>query len=111
MKLTTGILFLGMVAGTALGQNLDVMNTRNTMKAVQQKKAMDSDAALASSQGSSGNPKSVNSSPLDSGAPASGPSSAARQPKSKAVAVKVKSSAGHKKAEPKQEIAAAATGP
>jgi Tfp pilus assembly protein PilP len=106
MKLTTGILFLGMVAGTALGQNLDVIeNTRNTMKAVQQKKAMDSDAALASSQGSSGNPKSVNSSPLDSGAPASGPSSAARQPKSKAVAVKVKSSAGHKKAEPKQEIA------
>ena len=43
MKLTTGILFLGMVAGTAWGQNPDVIeNTRNTMKAVQQKKAMDS---------------------------------------------------------------------
>ena len=56
MKLTTGILFLGMVAGTASGQNLDVIeNTRNTMKAVQQKKAMDSDAALASSQGSAVN--------------------------------------------------------
>ena len=57
MKLTTGILFLGMVAGTASGQNLDVIeNTRNTMKAVQQKKAMDSDAALSSSQGSTANP-------------------------------------------------------
>ena len=57
MKLTTGILFLGMVAGTAWGQNLDVIeNTRNTMKAVQQKKAMDSDAALASSQGTAANP-------------------------------------------------------
>ena len=57
MKLTTGILFLGMVAGTAWGQNPDVIeNTRNTMKAVQQKKAMDSDAALSASQGSAANP-------------------------------------------------------
>ncbi len=56
MKLTTGIVFLGMLAGTAWGQNPDVIeNTRNTMKAVQQKKAMDSDAALASSQGSAVN--------------------------------------------------------
>jgi Tfp pilus assembly protein PilP len=105
MKLTTGILFLGMVAGTALGQNLDVIeNTRNTMKAVQQKKAMDSDAALASSQGSSGNPSSVNPSSVKSAAPASGPS-AARQPKGKVVAVKAKSSAGHKKSQPTQQIA------
>ena len=52
MKLTTGILVLGMAAGTAWGQNPDVIeNTRNTMKAVQQKKAMDSNAALAASQG------------------------------------------------------------
>ena len=52
MKLTTGILVLGMAAGTAWGQNPDVIeNTRNTMKAVEQKKAMDSNAALAASQG------------------------------------------------------------
>jgi len=52
MKLTTGILILGMAAGTAWGQNPDVIeNTRNTMKAVEQKKAMDSNAALAASQG------------------------------------------------------------
>src|SRR5215470_11947603 len=108
MKLTTGILFLGMVAGTAWGQNPDVIeNTRNTMKAVQQKKAMDSDAALASSQGSSANPSSANP---------SAPSSASSQPKaarpashkaasSKAVAVKAKAPAGHKKSQPKQQIA------
>jgi Tfp pilus assembly protein PilP len=106
MKLTTGILFLGMVAGTALGQNLDVIeNTRNTMKAVQQKKAMDSDAALASSQGSSGNPDSVHPSSVKSAAPASGASSTARQPKGKVVAVKAKSSPGHKKSQPTQQIA------
>ena len=52
MKLTTGILVLGMAAGTAWGQNPDVIeNTRNTMKAVEQKKAMDSNAALSASQG------------------------------------------------------------
>jgi Tfp pilus assembly protein PilP len=47
MKLTMGILVLGMAAATAWGQNPDVIqNTRDTMKAVQQKKAMDSNAAL-----------------------------------------------------------------
>jgi len=52
MKLTTGILVLGMATGIAWGQNPDVIeNTRNTMKAVEQKKAMDSNAALAASQG------------------------------------------------------------
>jgi Tfp pilus assembly protein PilP len=56
MKLTTGILFLGMLAGTAWGQNPDVIdNTRNTLKAVQQKHANDANAALASSQ-SAANP-------------------------------------------------------
>ena len=51
MKLTTGILVLGMAAGTAWGQNPDVIeNTRNTLKAVEQKKAMDSNAAMAASQ-------------------------------------------------------------
>ena len=100
MKLTTGILFLGMVAGTAWGQNPDVIeNTRNTMKAVQQKKAMDSDAALSASQGSAANPAT----------PSANQQTAARQAVSKRVskpvALKAKNSAGRKKAQPKQEIA------
>jgi hypothetical protein len=101
MKLTTGILFLGMVAGTAWGQNPDVIeNTRNTMKAVQQKKAMDSDAALSASQGSAANPAT----------PSANQQPAAKHPvskrvSSKPVALKAKSPAGHKKAQPKQEIA------
>ena len=57
MKLTIGILVLGMAAGTAWGQNPDVIeNTRNTMKAVEQKKAMDSNAALSASQGQPAKP-------------------------------------------------------
>jgi len=52
MKLTTGILFLGMVAGTAWGQNPHVIgNSRNTLKPVQQKHATDSN-----SQKSAANP-------------------------------------------------------
>jgi Tfp pilus assembly protein PilP len=110
MKLTTGILFLGMVAGTAWGQNLDVIeNTKNTMKAVQQKKAMDSNAALAASQGSAANPSSANPA-----VPASQPAAAkqsnrkpviAVQASAKPVAVQAKSPAGHKKSQPKQQIA------
>jgi Tfp pilus assembly protein PilP len=97
MKLTTGILFLGMVAGTAWGQNLDVIeNTKNTMKAVQQKKAMDSDAALGSSQGSAANPAVL---------PASSQPATAKRASSQPVVHKAKSSAGHKKSEPKQQIA------
>jgi Tfp pilus assembly protein PilP len=95
MKLTTGIVFLGMLAGNAWGQNPDVIeNTRNTMKAVQQKKAMDSDAALASSQGSA----------VNTAAPASS-HPAASKGAIKPVALKTKSAAGHKKSEPKQQIA------
>jgi len=49
MKLTTGILALGMAAGTAWGQNPDVIeNTKNTVRNVEQKKAMDENAATAS---------------------------------------------------------------
>jgi hypothetical protein len=94
MKLTTGILFLGMVAGAAWGQNPDLIeNTRNTMKAVQQKKTMDSDAALAASQGSAANPAvAVRSQPV------------AARPGARPVAVKAKSSAGHKKSQPTQRI-------
>jgi len=51
MKLTTGILIMGMAA-TAWGQNPDaIQNARDTMHAVQQKKQLDSNAALAASQG------------------------------------------------------------
>ena len=50
MKLTTGILIAGMALGTAWGQNPDIIeNTRNTMKAVERKKEIDSNAALAAS--------------------------------------------------------------
>src|SRR4029077_20805626 len=112
MKLTTGILFLGMVAGTAWGQNPDVIeNTRNTMKAVQQKKAMDSEAALSSSQGSSANPTSPRPSSAKAGAsaassqPAAAKQASAKRVSSKPIALKAKSPAGHKKSQPKQEIA------
>src|SRR5689334_9157304 len=51
MKLTTGILVVAIAVGTAGAQNPDVIeNTRNTMKAVEQKKEIDQNAALAASQ-------------------------------------------------------------
>src|SRR5437016_14650406 len=54
MKLTTGILVLTMTVGAAWAQNPDVIeNTRNTRKALQQKKAIESNAALAGTQGQS----------------------------------------------------------
>jgi Tfp pilus assembly protein PilP len=106
MKLTTGILFLGMVAGTAWGQNPDVIeNTRNTMKAVQQKKAMDSDAALSASQGSPASASSANPAAPASSQPTAAKHPSAKQASSKPVALKVKSPAGHKKSQPKQQIA------
>jgi Tfp pilus assembly protein PilP len=47
MKLTIGILAIGMVAANAWAQNPDnIQNARDTMKAVQLKKQIDSDAAL-----------------------------------------------------------------
>ena len=96
MKLTTGILFLGMVAGTAWGQNPAVIdNTRNTLKPVQQKHAADSNVALAGSQGSAANPAT----------PAS--SQPASKPALKNVSAKHSSgkSAAGKKSDPKQRIA------
>ena len=115
MKLTTGILFLGMVAGTAWGQTPDVIeNTRNTMKAVQQKKAMDSDAALASSQGTAANPAlPAGKAAQPSGNPAfPAPTShsTAKSPlgsksPAKPVVTKAKAPAGHKKSQPQQQIA------
>jgi hypothetical protein len=51
MKLRIAILTLGMAAGNAWAQNPQVIqNTRNTMKAVQQKQANESNAALGTAQ-------------------------------------------------------------
>src|SRR5437763_123720 len=56
MKLMTAILLLGF-CGAAWAQNPDVsQDTRTTMKLVQQKKALDSDAALAASQPNASKP-------------------------------------------------------
>ncbi len=104
MKLTTGIVFLGMVAGTAWGQNPNVINnTLDTLNAVQQKKASRSDAALAGSKG-------VAASPFKSATRAQNPArktagSSATRISAGPVSPKVKPVAGHKKAQPKQQIA------
>jgi hypothetical protein len=83
MKLTTGIVFLGMVAGTALAQNPTVINnTRDTLKAVEQRQTAASNQALAASQGEASNP----------GAPFRQTSPMAKP-------------AAHKKSQPKQQIA------
>jgi Tfp pilus assembly protein PilP len=95
MKLTTGIVFLGMVAGTAWGQNPNAINnTRVTLKAVQHQPAVNSKAASASTQGGAANPA----------LPASGPAKHSVKQTS-AVPAKVKPVAGHKKSQPKQQIA------
>jgi Tfp pilus assembly protein PilP len=104
MKLTTGIVFLGMVAGTAWGQNPNVINnTRDTLHAVQQKKASSSDAALAGSKGTAASPfkaaaRAQNPAKKTAGAPATRISAGPASPKAKPVA-------GHKAAQPKQQIA------
>lgn len=68
MKLTTTILVLGMTAGFAFGQNPDIIeNTRNTMQAIEKKKEIDSNAALAATQPPTG-PSAVSSSPAPASA-------------------------------------------
>ena len=95
MKLTTGIVFLGMVAGTAWGQNPNAINnTRDTLKTVQHQPAVNSKSALAPSQGVAANPA----------LPGSGPARHTAKPAS-AVPAKAKPVAGHKKSQPKQQIA------
>ena len=95
MKLTTGIVFLGMVAGTAWGQNPNAINnTRVTLKTVQHQPAVNSKAASASTQGGAANPA----------LPASGPAKHSVK-QTGAVPAKVKPVAGHKKSQPKQQIA------
>src|SRR5438445_44609 len=84
MKLKIGILVLGMAVGTAWGQNPDVIeNTRNTLKAVEQKKAMDSNAALAGSQGQPTKPTAPVSAKKVAAAPAK---AVGGHPKTNAVA-------------------------
>jgi Tfp pilus assembly protein PilP len=57
MKLTIAVLAMGMAAATAWGQNPDaIQNTRDTMKAVQKKKQIDSDAALGLTPGAPARP-------------------------------------------------------
>jgi Tfp pilus assembly protein PilP len=107
MKLTTAILFLGMVAGTAWGQNPDVItNTRDTLKAVQQKQAIDSNAALAATQGGGANPATPAGNPVSAKSATSKPvavkSAAVKPAGTKPAARKV---AAHKTAQPKQQIA------
>jgi hypothetical protein len=109
MKLTTGILFLGMVAGTAWGQNPDVIeNTRNTMKAVQQKKAMDTDAALSSPQGTAARPSGNPALPAAAShaqTPTKAKAPVVSKISAKPVVSKAKAPAGHKKSQPQQQIA------
>jgi len=108
MNLTTGFVFLGMLAGTASAQNPDLIeNTRNTMKAVVQKKQMDSNAALAGSHAS--NPPTPPTG--QSARPSSQSPSVARQPfaprtPAKPSARQVKPVPA-KKAQPAQRIAVA----
>ena len=98
MKLTTGILILGMAAGTAWAQNPDVIeNTRNTMKAVVQKKANDSNAALAASQGQAANPS----------APAKAVTATPAKPASGRASSSTNKSASHAKPASKSTVAVA----
>jgi Tfp pilus assembly protein PilP len=126
MKLTTGILLMGMAAGSAWAQNPDIIeNTRNTMKAVEQKKAIDSNAALAytASQNpapavnANSKPATVAAKPTMTSKPAVGPAKTAKpavvaakqQPKVKVAAVRPvkarKPVAAKKAAAPKQTVA------
>jgi Tfp pilus assembly protein PilP len=97
MKLTTGIVFLGMVAGTAWGQNPEVINnTRTTPQAVQQKHAAASNQALAASPAGAANP---------AGSPTKTAGASAKKVSARPSAPKVKPVAAHKKAQSKPQIA------
>jgi Tfp pilus assembly protein PilP len=78
MKLTTGIVFLAMVAGTAWGQNPAVINKNG---------------ASASTQGGGANPATPTK------------SAAKKTPGARSAAPKAKPVAAHPKAQPKQQIA------
>ena len=84
MKLKTATLVLCLAAGAAWAQNPDVIgDVRSTMKAVEQKKAIDSNNALAASQGNSKpSPAASRYSPP----PASKPAAVVLKPVAKPVA-------------------------
>jgi hypothetical protein len=101
MKLTTGIVFLAMVAGTALGQNPAVINnTRDTLQAVQQKQTVALNVAVAATQGGAANPATPAGSPAQKATGASTTKISA-----KSSASKTKPAAARQKAQPKQQIA------
>jgi hypothetical protein len=84
MKLTTAILVLGMTSGYAFGQNPDIIeNTRNTMHAIEQKKEIDSNAALATMQQPSGSPATSASPAPTMSASAPAPAHTAAKPAAK----------------------------
>ena len=115
MKLTTGILILGMATGSAWAQNPDIIeNTRNTMKAVVQKKANDSNAALTPPSSPASKPSPVSDkAPVSVKPAASAPAAAAPKAvvaKARPVAVADKPKAAkkgtaHKAAQPKEQVA------
>jgi hypothetical protein len=114
MKLTTGILVLGMVAGTAWGQNSNaIQDTRSALKAVEQKKTNDSNTVLAASQAPASSktarakPAPGKSSP-SSATPAQGTSngqSAGKTAGTQKTAPKAKTVAVRKPSQPKAKIA------
>ncbi len=140
MKLTTGILVLAMATGTGWAQNPDlIVNTKNTMNALQQKSAIDSNAALSAAgvPAAPANHSATPTKPLPSapvagqpaakapaavkvsatksrGRPAgksrSGAQSAAQKPAAKTVAVIIPKTAKVKAAAASKSVVAADTG-
>src|SRR6266700_1242916 len=104
MKLMTAILLLGF-CGAAWAQNPDVIqDTRTTMKLVQQKKALDSDAALAASQPNASKP--APSQPAKAApAKASPTSKPVTAPKADAKPASANPKSAARKSQPKQRIA------
>jgi len=101
MKLTTGIVFLAMVAGTASGQNPAVINnTKDTLQAGRQKPAIAPNVALAGTQGGAANPATPAKNPAKKTAGAS-----ATRISTRPAAPKAKPVAAHQKSQPKQQIA------
>jgi Tfp pilus assembly protein PilP len=110
MKLTTGILVLGMAVGAAWGQNPDVIeNTKNTVNNVEKKKAMDENAAMATSPAAT-TPSSASKSkaapaPHVTAVPKTVAMTTTSQSKTKAATAKKASPA--KPSQPKHKIAVA----
>ncbi|HTR65225.1 MAG TPA: hypothetical protein VMH85_05610 [Terriglobales bacterium] len=74
MKLTIAIVVFGMAWGTALAQNPDlIQNTHDTMKALQQKQAHDSNAVLNSMQGPAQKPAPSQAGPVHKALPHAAP--------------------------------------